>query len=83
MKVAVVKGGQILLTPQFTIDRSIISGCENKGRKKSLRELAKVVSELRQEAKENELDTMPKSEINADVVSARRDLRKSGKHLAI
>jgi bifunctional DNA-binding transcriptional regulator/antitoxin component of YhaV-PrlF toxin-antitoxin module len=83
MKVAVVKGGQILLTPQLTIDRSFISDRQNKNRKQSLRELAQVVGELRQEAKEKGLDKMPKREIDAAVAAARRDLKKSGKRLAI
>jgi antitoxin component of MazEF toxin-antitoxin module len=75
MKVAVVKGGQFLLTPQFTIDRPIISD-PRKDRRQAFRDLAQVVAELRQEAKEKGLDKMPMSEINAAVTAARRALKK-------
>ena len=82
IKVAVIKGGRMLLTPQLTIDRSIISGHQNKSRKESLLELAQVVGELRKEAKAKGLDKMPKREINAAVAAARRDLKQSGKPFA-
>jgi antitoxin component of MazEF toxin-antitoxin module len=78
MKVAVVEGGRFLLTPQLTIDRSVVAG-PRKNRKQLLRELAETVAEIRQEAKEKGLDKMPMSEIRAAVTAARRDLRKSGK----
>ena len=70
MKVAVVKGGRFLLTPQFTIDRPIISD-RQKDSKQVFRELAQIVAEIRQDAKEKGLDKMPKSEINAAVAAAR------------
>ncbi len=79
MKVAVVEGGQFLVTPQVTIARSVIADRQNRGRKLVLQELAQVVAELRQEAKEKGLDKIPKSEINTAVASARRDLKKSNK----
>ena len=66
MKVAIVKGAQFLLTPQFTIDRPITSD-RRKGRRQVFRDLA----EIRQEAKEKGLGKMPKSEINAAVAAAR------------
>ena len=75
MKVAVVKGGQFLLTPQFTIERSVISD-RRKDRKQAFRELTQVLAELRQEAKEKGIDKMSKREINAAVAAARSDLKK-------
>jgi AbrB family looped-hinge helix DNA binding protein len=81
LKVAVVKGGRFLLTPQFTIDRPIISD-RRKHRKQVFRELAKIVAEIRQEAKEKGLDKMPKSEINAAVAAARSAQKKTGKRPA-
>jgi bifunctional DNA-binding transcriptional regulator/antitoxin component of YhaV-PrlF toxin-antitoxin module len=81
MKVAVVKGGQFLVTPQFTIDRSVVTH-GRKDRKQLLRELAVAVTELRQDAKEKGLDKMPMSEIDRAVAAARRDLKKTSKRLA-
>jgi bifunctional DNA-binding transcriptional regulator/antitoxin component of YhaV-PrlF toxin-antitoxin module len=78
MKVAVIKGGQFLVTPQFTIDRSVISHPQ-KGRKQLLRELAHTVAQVRQEAKEKGLDKMPMREINATVSVARRAQKKTTK----
>jgi hypothetical protein len=77
MKVAVVEGGQFLVTPQLTIARSVIAGSKPQNRKQALKQLAQVVAELRQEAKEKGLDKMSKREINAAVAAARRDLKKS------
>jgi antitoxin component of MazEF toxin-antitoxin module len=82
MKVAVVKGGQFLLTPQVTVDRPVVGGHQRKSRKQILRELAQVVAELRQEAREKGIDKMTKREINAAVAAARRDLWKSDKRPA-
>jgi len=79
MKIAVVEGGQFLVTPQVTIDRSRIVDSRNKGRKQALQELAQAVAELRQEAKEKGLEKMPKREIDTAVASARRDLKKSSR----
>jgi AbrB family looped-hinge helix DNA binding protein len=81
MKVAVVKGGRFLLTPQFTIDRPIISS-RRKDRKEAFRELARIVAEIRAEAKEKGLDKMPMSEINAAVAAARRAQKKTVKRPA-
>jgi AbrB family looped-hinge helix DNA binding protein len=78
MKVAVVKGGQFLVTPQVSIDRSIVTDPQ-KNRKQLLRELAAAVSELRLDAKEKGIDKMPMSEINRAVAAARRDMKKSNK----
>ena len=78
LKIAVIEGGQFLLTPQLTIDRAVVSA-PRKGRKQSLRELAQVVAEIRGEAKEKGLDKMPKREIHAVVAAARRDLKKTNK----
>jgi AbrB family looped-hinge helix DNA binding protein len=80
MKVAVVEGGQFLVTPQIAIARNILTGRKSHGRKQTLRQLDQVVAELRQEAKEKDLDKMPKREINAAVAAARRDMKKSGKY---
>jgi AbrB family looped-hinge helix DNA binding protein len=77
MKVAVLEGGQLLITPQVTIARSVVHG--RKDRKQAFRDLAQVVAELRQESKEKGLDTMSKAEINRAVAAARRDLKKSSK----
>lgn len=73
MKVAVLEGGQFLLTPQFTIDRSVVTERKTQGRKQTLRHLAKVIAELRQEAKAKGLDKMSKRDINAAVAAARKD----------
>ena len=81
MKVAVVKGGQFLVTPQFTIDRSVVTH-GRKDRKQVFRDLAQVVDELRQEAKAKSLDTMSMKEINRAVSAARRDPKKISKHPA-
>ena len=75
MKVAVVEGGQFLITPQVPIDRAILTSPQ-KNRKQVFRELAQVVAELRQEADEKGLDKMPMSEIKRAVAAARRDLKK-------
>src|SRR5437764_5941480 len=72
MKVAVVKGGRFLLTPQITIDRSAVSP---KKRKQLLQDLAQTVAEIRREAKEKGIDKMSMREINA-AVSATRSARK-------
>jgi antitoxin component of MazEF toxin-antitoxin module len=77
MKVAVVEGGQFLLTPQFTIDRSVITDRQKKDHKQVLRDLAQVVAEIRQEAKEKGIDKMPMREIRAAVSAVRRDQRKN------
>jgi antitoxin component of MazEF toxin-antitoxin module len=78
MKVSVVKGGQFLVTPQLTIDRSAVAH-GRKDRKQVLRELVQVVAELRQESKQKGLATMSSKEINRAVAAARRDLKKAGK----
>jgi AbrB family looped-hinge helix DNA binding protein len=78
MKVAVVEGGQFLLTPQLTINRAIATA-RPMSRKQALRELAQVVAEIRQEAKEKGIDKMPMSEINRAVAAVRRDLKKTSK----
>jgi len=79
MKVSVIKGGQFLVTPQLTIERSVVADRQNKTRKQALRELAQVADELRQEAKEKGLDKMSKREINTAVAAARRKLKNSSK----
>lgn len=73
MKVSVVEGRRFLITPQVTFDRPAVRG---KSRKSVFRELAQVVAELRQEAKEKGIDKMTRRDINAAVASARRDLKK-------
>lgn len=81
MKVAVVKGGQFLVTPQLTINRSVITR-GRKGHKQAFRALAQVVAGIRQEAKEKGLHTMPLKEINRAVAATRRDLKKTSKRPA-
>jgi antitoxin component of MazEF toxin-antitoxin module len=80
LRVAVVEGGQFLVTPQVTINRSAIVD-PSKNRKQLLRELAQTVTEIRQDAKEKGLDKIPMREINAAVSATRRDLKakKPGK----
>ena len=79
--VSLVEGGNILLTPQVTINRTIVNA-PGKNRKALLRELARAVAELRQDAKEKGIDKMPMSEINRAVSAARRDLKKNSKRPA-
>ncbi len=81
LDVSLVNGGNILLTPQVTINRAVVTA-RPKNRKEALRELAKVVAEIRQEAKEKGLDKMPMSEINRAVAAMRRDMKKTGKQTA-
>jgi AbrB family looped-hinge helix DNA binding protein len=81
LDVTLVKGGNILLTPQLTINRAIVTA-RAKNRKQSFRELAQLVAEIRQEAKEKGLDKMPMSEINRAVAAARRDLKKAREQAA-
>lgn len=83
MKVAVIQGGRILLTPQFIIDRSVFADSRNMKRKPSTQELAQVVAERRREATEKGLDKMPKREINAALAAARRDLKKSVRPVSV
>ncbi len=78
MKVALVEGGSFLVTPQLTVDRSVVTRAP-KGRKSAFRDLAQVVAELRKEANEKGLATMPRKEINRAVTAARRDLKQSNK----
>ncbi len=77
IKVAVVEGGKLLLTPQFTIDRPKLTGRAN--RKEVFRELAQVVEEIRRDAKAKGIDKSTKREINAAVAAARATLRKKNK----
>jgi len=81
MKVAVIEGGQFLITPQITISRSVITG-KKKSNKQTFRELADVVAEIRQEAKQKNIETIPMREINRAVAAARRDLKKANKRPA-
>ena len=83
MKVAVVAGGQFLVTPQVTINRSVVAD-PRKSRKQMLQELAQTVAEIRQEAKARGMDKMPKREITAAVAAARRELntKKTSKRRA-
>jgi AbrB family looped-hinge helix DNA binding protein len=81
MKVSVVEGRRFLVTPQFTVDRAVVTA-SGKDRKPALRQLAQVVAEIRQEAKEKGLDTMSMKEINRAVAAARRDLRQTSKRPA-
>ena len=81
MKIAVVEGGQFLVTPQLAINRAIVEG-PRKNRKLLLQELARTVDEIRQEAKEKGIDKMSKREINAAVSWARNELKKTSKRRA-
>jgi antitoxin component of MazEF toxin-antitoxin module len=70
MKVALIEGGQFLITPQVAADRQIVA--PRKNRKQLLKELAATVDEIRQESKAKGLDKMPMREINATVRAVRR-----------
>jgi AbrB family looped-hinge helix DNA binding protein len=80
MKIAVVEGGKFLITPQISIDRSVVTHRRRKDRTQALRDLAATVAEIRQEAKEKGIDKMSMREINAAVAAARRDVKKERKH---
>jgi AbrB family looped-hinge helix DNA binding protein len=71
MEVSVVEGGRLLITPQLTIDRAIVSD-PKKSRKQALRDLSAVVAGIRQEAKANRLDKLSMKQINAEVEAHRR-----------
>lgn len=79
LKVAIVKGGQFLITPQASSDGSSIAP-RAKDRKQTFQDLREVVNELRQEAKAKGIDKMSKAEINRAVAAARRDLEKAANH---
>jgi len=76
-----LENGKAIMSPQITLNRDIVTGSA-KNRKQAFRELAQVVAELRQEAKEKGTDKMSKSEINAAVTWARRDPKKTSKRAA-
>ena len=78
MKVSVVTGRQLLVSPQVTIDRAIVDS-PPKTRKEILRELSAAVAEVRQDAMEKGLDRLPMSETNRAVAAARRSLKKKTK----
>ena len=78
MKVAIVRGRQFLLTPQFTLDRPLVEN-PRKIRKQLLHKLAAAVDELRQDAKDKGIDKMTKAQINRAVAAARRDLKNNSK----
>jgi bifunctional DNA-binding transcriptional regulator/antitoxin component of YhaV-PrlF toxin-antitoxin module len=80
LKMSIVEGGQFLLTPQVTIDRAVVT--RKKDPKEAFREFSKIVAELRQEAQDKGLHTMPAKEINRAVASARRDLAKGSRRRA-
>lgn len=74
-EVAGIKGGQLLITPQISIDRSIVApGSEDS--KQAFAELRQVVAEIRQQAKDKGIDKMSIKGINRAVASARRDMKK-------
>lgn len=81
MKVAVVDGGRFLLTPQHTVEHAKPAKAR-KSRKGAFRELAKIVTELRQEAKEKGVDRMSRASIHRAVTAVRRDLKKRRKRLS-
>jgi len=75
MKVAVIDGGQFLITPQLAADRAVLTA-SGKDRKQAFHELAHVLAELRQEAKDKGLNTMSTKEINRAVAKARHARRR-------
>jgi AbrB family looped-hinge helix DNA binding protein len=76
MEVAVVEGGRLLLTPQLTVDRSILAG-PKKSRKQLLQQLSAAVAGIRQDAQASALDKVSMKEINAEVAAHR--LKRIGK----
>ncbi len=81
MKVALIEGGQFLLTPQITISRPAVTTTA-KGRKQILKNLAQAVDEIRQEAKQKGIDKVPMGEIRSAVTAIRRDRKKNRKRPA-
>ena len=75
MEVAVVEGGRLLITPQLTIERAIVSD-PKKSRKQVLQALSAVVAGIRQEAKANGLDKLTMKQISAEVEAHRRKPRR-------
>lgn len=75
IKIAAMEGGRFLLTPQLTIDRPVLAD-NSKNRRQAIRQFAEIVDELRQEAKEKGLDSLPSEEINRAVTKARRNQRR-------
>jgi AbrB family looped-hinge helix DNA binding protein len=71
MEVSVVEGGRLLITPQLTIDRAIVSD-PKKSRKQALQDLSAVVAGIRQEAKASGLDQLTMKQIGAEVEAHRR-----------
>jgi len=63
-----------MLTPQVTVDRN--GATSSKDVKQAFRDLAQVVAEIRQEAKEKGLDKISMSEIHAAVNAMRRNHKK-------
>src|SRR5581483_3473126 len=63
LKVAVVKGGQLLLTPQVTVDRPSAKTARSH-RADAHSELAQVVDEIRREARDKGLDKISLKEID-------------------
>ena len=60
------ENGKAIMSPQLTINRTIVTG-PPKSRKAILKELAAAVADLRQDAKEKGIDKMPIGEINRAV----------------
>jgi len=75
MKVAVVEGGRFLLTPQITINRSVVTGPSKDASSSSGNWLRPWPRSGRSQRKG--LDKMPMREIRAAVTAVRRDLRKT------
>jgi AbrB family looped-hinge helix DNA binding protein len=71
MEVSVIEGGRLLITPQLTIDRAIVSD-PKKSREQVLLDLSAVVAGIRQEAKAIGLDKLTMKEIGAEVEANRR-----------
>jgi AbrB family looped-hinge helix DNA binding protein len=72
MEVAVVEGGRLLITPQLTIDRAIVSD-PKKSRKQALQDLSAVVAGIRQEAKASGMDKLTMKQISAEVEAHRHE----------
>jgi len=81
MKVSVIEGPRFLLTPQVTVDRAVLTAPAT-DRRQLFRELAQVVGEIRQEAREKGLDTVSAKEINRAVAAARRNKRGTNRRSA-
>jgi len=75
MEVAVVEGGRLLITPQVTLDRAIVTD-PKKSRKQLIQALSAAVEGIRREARGSGLDKLTMKQINAEVAASRHNQPK-------